>query len=172
MIVPARSAGVPAAMSAPAAITFSPGATGRYTDTASSVASVRSTITTASAPAGMTAPVETSTPVPAETASVGGCPAWTAPVSARVTGSVSVAAKVSAARTAYPSIAARSKPGTSIGAVCGAASTRPAADSSGTDVMPLGSTGSASISRCASAASISSRNSRRSLTAAPPSTRR
>jgi len=75
-------------MSAPALITWSPGATAVRTAIRSGpppsasgsppTSSVRSTITTASAPSGITAPVDISAQVPGSTVTSGAAPAWTA----------------------------------------------------------------------------------------------
>ena len=84
------------------------------------------------APAGTIAPVEIATASPGPTAAPEGDPARDSPIRRRTTGLDTAAPAVSAARTAYPSIAELSKPGTSACATTAAASRRPSAERSGT----------------------------------------
>ena len=93
---------------------------------ASSRNSVCSTITTASAPRGMTPPVAIGVAVPAATVSDGAAPqARISRLSVRRRGRAALAPSVSAARRAKPSTRARSKGGTSMGEATSRASTRP-----------------------------------------------
>ncbi len=100
----------PAAMSVPAKLMALPGATARCTSMPPSRGMVCSTITTASAPRGITPPVAMGVAMPARTSIRGTTLVWiTSSVSRRKTGSVSSAPKVSSARTAKPSTLLRSK---------------------------------------------------------------
>ena len=141
--VPRRSRVSPPAMSEPAKPTNWPGAAARRTamrgSGASSSGSVCSTMTTASAPRGIGAPVATAVAVPGATTPVGATPQATiSSFSRRETGAVSRAAAISAARTAKPSTAERSKGGTSPGEATSSARTRPSASESSARSVPTG----------------------------------
>ncbi len=79
---------------------FAPASTAAWIATPDGGRLVRSTITTASAPAGSIAPVEIAIAWPSPTASAAGWPARDSPTSSSSTGRSSVAPAVSAARTA------------------------------------------------------------------------
>ena len=108
--------------------------------TTSVPASVRSTGTTASAPAGIGAPVMIRMAVPGRTSSVARKPAGTSSITVSDTGADSVAEPMSAARTAYPSIEELSNDGRGHGAATSSASTQPCAAMSGTSSGVSGST--------------------------------
>ena len=81
---PARTSTSPAAASSSARTSPAPGATGRVTSIVPGmVSAVYSTITTASAPSGSTAPVGMATHLPCDTATVGAAPIRTAPARSR-----------------------------------------------------------------------------------------
>ncbi len=92
---------------------------------------MRSTITIASAPSGIGAPVMIRIASPGPTATVGACPAGRSPTTRSDAGAPSDAPAVSAARTAYPSIAVFANGGTGSVATTASASTRPRASASG-----------------------------------------
>ena len=123
---PARNTMPPRFRSSPAKRRFcpawvtAPGATA----TPPSTSRARSCITTLSAPAGITAPVKMRTACPAPTVPAKGLPANDSPMRAR---RVSLPGARSAKRTAQPSIAELSWPGTSTGETTSSASTRPSA---------------------------------------------
>src|SRR5690606_22985720 len=120
----------PGRRSSPGARTWSPGRASTSIRTARppSSRSVRSTMTTASAPSGSGAPVKMRTASPGPSGRSAGCPAATS----ATTGSTTGAPAVSAARTAYPSIAVLAKGGTASVATTSPARTSPAAAASGT----------------------------------------
>ena len=89
---------------------------------------VRSTITTESAPGGITAPVIIRTASPGPTPTSGGTPAGKVPTTTSSTGGPTVSTE----RTANPSMAVLSKGGTSPMAIIGSAVTRPRAPSNPT----------------------------------------
>ena len=95
---------------------------------------VRSTITTASAPSGIGAPVMIRIASPGPTATVGAAPAARVPTTASSTG----APAVSAARTAKPSIAVLANGGICSSHTTGSATTHPSASASGTDTGASG----------------------------------
>jgi len=97
----------------------------------------RSTITMASAPSGIGAPVMIRIASPSPTATVGAWPAASSPTTRSRTGFASLAPTVSTACTAYPSIAVLANGGTASGAVILSASTRPSASPS--SPTPMGS---------------------------------
>ncbi len=133
--VPAPNTSSPACRSSPARRTWLPGSTAISTRTPSSpTAAVRSTITTASAPGGIGAPVMIRTASPAPTARVGATPAGSVSTTARSTG----APTVSIERTANPSMAVLSNGGTASGALIGSRSTRPSASPTGTTAVGVG----------------------------------
>src|SRR5262249_52468478 len=101
------------------------------TCTASPSRSVYSTITTASAPPGTGAPGMIRIASPAPTDRVGAWPAGTAPATTSRPGASGAAPAVSAARTAYPSIALLANGGTASRAMTSSAVTRPTASLSG-----------------------------------------
>src|SRR5436309_447167 len=112
-------------MSVPANVTFAPGAAGRLSTSRVPWTSVCSTMTTAVAPRGTTAPVATDTAAPADTVATGTEPGDTGSgCRSSDTGLSSDAPNVSSARTANPSTFERSNPGTSTGARTSSASTR------------------------------------------------
>ena len=81
---PPRTSTSPAAASSSARTSPAPGATGLVTSIVPSmVSAVCSTITTASAPSGSTAPVGMATTLPCDTATVGAVPMRTAPARSR-----------------------------------------------------------------------------------------
>ena len=111
----------------------------------SSISSVCSIITTASAPRGMTPPVAIAVAVPGSTSIAGATPqAMTSALSVSRFGAPSLAPSVSAARTAKPSTLERSNGGASTGAITSAASTRRSVAASGTVSPPSG----AQIEQC------------------------
>ncbi len=126
----------------------------------SSMSSVCSIMTTASAPRGMTPPVAIVVAVPDAISIAGATPqAITSALSARRFGAPSLAPIVSAARTAKPSTLERSNGGASTGAITSAASTRACAEAKGRDCAPSGAWSTqASKRRRASAAETTSRN--------------
>src|SRR5262245_2943692 len=112
----------------------------------SSISSVCSIITTASAPRGMTPPVATAVHVPGMTVNPGTWPqAMTSALSAKTLGLPSLAPTASAARRANPSTLERSNGGASTGAITSLQRTRMRASASVT-VSP----GSGPRSRCRS----------------------
>ena len=123
--VPGVKTSAPAAMSSPGSRTFVPGLTDSSMSTASAPSSalVRSTMHTASAPGGISAPVIIRIASPCERGAFGPSPAATVPVTRRRTGAVAT----SAAFTAYPSIAALAKRGTGSVACTVSAVTYPSA---------------------------------------------
>ena len=149
--VPAEKASAPASRSPPAARTWSPGLASCSTRTASSPSRrVRSTMTIASAPSGIGAPVMIRIASPGPTATVGAWPAGRSPTTRSRTGAPGAAADVSAARTAYPSIAVFANGGTDSEVTTSSASTRPSASRLGHSTGVSDST-AVSTSRCASA---------------------
>ena len=126
----------------------------------SSINSVCSIITTASAPRGMTPPVAIAVAVPGLTSTDGAVPqAITSALSVNRRGALPLARMVSTARTAKPSTLERSNGGASTGAIMSAASTRPRIAASGSDSGPS-TERSMPISkrRCASSGVTTSRN--------------
>src|SRR5208337_1371324 len=139
-MAPFLNRAAPGAISSPALSTFSPGATGLVTSiVVLSSAEVYSTITTASAPSGSIPPVGTPTALPGSTFTLGGSPMTTSPDVSRRAGRPSDAPKVSRARTAYPSMDARTKFGTGSAAVISKARILPHASVSGIDSDASGS---------------------------------
>ena len=124
--VPDRSTMSDSRMSSPARRTSCPGVTARRTSTADPPPppSVSSTRTTASAPAGITAPVETRTAAPGGTAPACGWPARDSPARRSATGWSVLAIAVSSAWTANPSMAELSNAGMECGLQTSTASTR------------------------------------------------
>jgi hypothetical protein len=102
------------------------------TETNGIPASVSSTLTMVSAPAGTIAPVMMRAASPGPTGRLGASPAAISAITGRRTGAWAVAAAMSAARTAYPSMAELSKPGRSTRDATSVAATSPAASLSGT----------------------------------------
>ncbi len=94
------------------------------TTTPSPRSSARSCMTTVSAPCGITPPVKMRTAWPRPTVAAHGRPANDSPMRSSVVGAPGAR---SAKRTAQPSIAELSWPGTSIGETTSAASVRPSA---------------------------------------------
>src|SRR5690606_14334767 len=135
---PERSTTRPAATSAPAGSTFSPGRTGAKTLTAAGsppspappAGSLLSTGSTASAPAGNMPPVGIQTASPGPTFTEGASPMRTCPRTVSTGAMPGSTGLVSAARTAQPSMVARAKAGTSASARTSRASTRPPASRS------------------------------------------
>src|SRR5262245_57061859 len=115
--------------------------------------SVSSTITTASAPDGIGAPVAISMHSPVAIPRAGTCPVNTRSTHLSVFGECAPARNVFSATTAYPSIAARSNGGTSTAAVTSREATRPSACASGT--VSLRVIGAASLRTICSASSKS-----------------
>ncbi len=150
---PARRTVDPASMSSPARRMSLPASTCAPTSTSSAPPSVSSTRTTASAPSGTIAPVEIAIASPAARARVAGCPARDSSTTSRRAGR-SPAPAVSAARTAYPSIAELSNPGTESALVTSSARTRPSAARTPTLSVPSARARSSTSRR---ASSISSR---------------
>ena len=126
----------PACRSSPRWPTCWPGATGRVTTICPAVSVAYSAGTTESTPSGMGAPVMIRTAERGGRSPANGWPGMACPSTRNSRGLYSLAPAVSAPRSAKPSIAARSKPGTSSGAITSAASVRPQASSSGTDSAP------------------------------------
>ena len=123
----------PRATSSAVPRTFSPAVTGLVTSIAPSPAGeVYSTITTASAPFGRNPPVGIATAWFLPMATSGSRPIATAPATSRNAGMESEAPKVSAARTAKPSIVERGRGGRSSGEAISAPQILPRASSSGT----------------------------------------
>ena len=121
----------PARTSSPARRTAVPSSTAASMSTSSPSRLVSSTRTTASAPAGSTAPVEIAIASPAPSSRPAGWPARDSST-IRSRRGVSAGPSVSAARTANPSIAELSKPGTSSAATIASARIRPRASFSPT----------------------------------------
>src|SRR5215212_3328726 len=146
--VPGVTTTSPARRSSPARRTAVPGSTGTSTttDAPSADGAVRSTMTTASAPGGTTAPVmmRTAWPAPTSTGTTG--PASWVPTTCKVAG----AAATSADRTANPSMAELSKPGTASGARTSAAATAPSASASGTSTTGPGGQAASTKARTSS----------------------
>ncbi len=111
-LLPASSTTVPGRMSSPLRRMSLPAGTGSCRRTCPSCALTRSIGTTASVPAGTTAPVEMIAACDGPTGSLIGCPARDSPTTASVTGASSRAPTRSSLRTAKPSIAELSKGGT------------------------------------------------------------
>ncbi len=131
--VPGSKTRWPATTSPPASRMWSPLSAGWCTKTPSSPSrNVRSTMTIASAPSGIGAPVMIRIASPGPTgASARAPPRDPRPLAAAPAPRLS-APVVSAARTAYPSIAVFANGGTGSAATMGSASTRPSASASGT----------------------------------------
>ena len=140
-LVPSRSTVSPAAMSDPAPEIAVPAATAcRISTIPDSGHSVHSTITTASAPRGIIAPVAIVVAAPADTSQAGAMPGVSdSAFRRRRRGASGRAPSVSAARTAKPSMFERSKPGTSTCEGKSRARIRPRALASGTVSSPSGS---------------------------------
>src|SRR5262245_3273086 len=132
--VPRRSNVSPRAISEPAYETNCPGVATRRSSIRgwpSSISSVCSIITTASAPRGMTPPVAIAVHVPGTTVNAGTWPqAMTSALSVKVLGMASLAPTVSAARRANPSTFERSNGGASTGAITSPQRTRVRASAS------------------------------------------
>ena len=126
--VPAFSTTEPTGMSPPATRTSLPGPTAFSIVTLPLSTFVYSCGMTASAPAGIGAPVETRIAVPDSIVARAGLPARASSTSLRVTG----APVVSPAWSAKPSIVEQSNGGTGLGATASRASTRPSASSMST----------------------------------------
>src|SRR5579875_2688358 len=147
---PAPSAGAPAATSSPARRTHSPVRAGRWIATRASPRSVSSSGMTASAPAGIGAPVMIRIASPGPIPERAFAPAATSPITCRCTGDSPLASRVSIARTAYPSIAELSKPGSGKSALMFSASSSPCASSSVSSIVSMEPMPSSTIARCSS----------------------
>jgi hypothetical protein len=146
--VPGVTTTSPARRSSPARRTAVPGSTGTSitTEVPSDDGSVRSIMTTASAPGGTAAPVMNRTASPAPT-----CAPTTGPASWVATTRRFVGAwATSADRTAKPSMAELSKPGTGSAARTSAAATAPRASASGTSTTGPGRTAARTNARTSS----------------------
>src|SRR3972149_5568777 len=135
---PRRITRSPLWMSSPCRERCSPGWTGSRIWTATLSRSVCSTMTTASAPLGRDEPVATCTQTPAPTRFVGTVSACSVSMQGRVFGRNFPAPWVSWARTAYPSMAARSTRGTGMRLTTSKSTTRPVASRTGrVSVRPM-----------------------------------
>ena len=130
---PTPRAAVPARRSSPRWPTCWPGATGRVTTICPAASWAYSAGTTESTPSGTGAPVMIRTAPLGGVSPANGWPGKACPTTRNSRGLYSLAPPVSAPRSAKPSMAARSKSGTSSGAITSAANVRPQASSSGTD---------------------------------------
>src|SRR3954468_12056517 len=138
---PARSTRAPRWRSSPARRTFAPGCVSG-TSTSSPVVVTRSIGTTASAPRGITAPVEMRTAAPGWSSPSNGCPACDSPT----TGS----RPPGPATTAKPSMADESNGGSSKSLTTSSARTRPSASSTETVSCPSGRTAASTRARASS----------------------
>src|SRR5438034_3398918 len=138
--VPASNTRCPTSRSPPAGRTWSPTCAACRMSTLAPEDCVRSTITTASAPAGIGAPVMMRIASPGPTATAGATPAASSPTTCSVAGAWWGASAVSAARTAYPSIAVFANGGTISAAMTSRASTSPRASASATGRGSSGTT--------------------------------
>src|SRR3954452_1712453 len=144
---PTWTAGSPGATSSPVRRPWLPAGGAAWTATRTSPWSVQTAGTTTSAPAGSIAPAVTRCASPGPMEAGAPSPAEVSPTTASCTGASSVAAVMSAARTAYPSRAVWSNDGSSRRLTTSSAQSRPCASRMASS---MGST-------CGAAARISSR---------------
>ena len=137
---PCLSTVAPGSMSSPACRTLVPGLTSASISTRPSRTLVSSIRTTESAPSGITAPVEIPIASPPCNADRAGRPARDSSATVSVTGTPDAAPRVSAARTAKPSIEELSKPGTGSALSTSTARIRPSASRRGTGSAANGPT--------------------------------
>ena len=163
---------MPAATSEPGRRTLPPDrvgariATAAGTSEAPAGASVSSTGTTVSAPAGIIAPVMIRSAVPGPTSSSGARPAGTSPRTRSTTGRSADAPATSATRTANPSMALFGHGGSVRAERTGSASARPAASARSTVTAGRASTPSSTRRRASSSGIRSGRSGMEALRAA------